>query len=391
VLTVPRTMHILLVEDDSDDYLITCDVLSDMPATEVSVTRACNYQEAIAALQHSHYDIALIDYQLGTETGLDVVRDAVNAGVDTPLILCTGHGDETLAVKALQAGARDYLVKSKITTECLERAFTHAIDKQILERQLAEQQAELEHANQQLARKNADIRSFHHTVSHELKNPLTAAMEFASILEDGLAGALNPEQLEYVGIIHGACTQMNRMIDDLLDAGRIENGKLALAPMPTDLGNALPPMVQAMAPLAEEAGIHLSLNVATDIPLLPLDTSRIRQVVTNLVANGIKFTHAGGRIDVTADMADAPGGMVRIAVADTGAGIPAEQLDMIFERFYQSDDDRDQGKGGLGLGLAICKGIIDLHHGRVEVQSTPGEGSRFSCLLPISGAESPGP
>jgi len=386
---VIRRLHILLVEDDSDDYLLTCETLEEMPATNVVITRASSYQEAMAALQYSHHDVALIDYRLGAETGLDVVRDAVNSGVETPLILFTGHGDETLAVDALQAGAKDYLVKSRITPEALERAFANAIGKQVLERELIEQRAELEYANQQLARKNADIRSFHHTVSHELKTPLTAAMEFASILEDGLAGELSPEQGEYVGIIRGACTQMNSMINDLLDASRIENGKLALTPEPTDLADALPPMVQAMTPLANEAGVDLHWEVAENMPTLPLDSTRIRQVVTNLVANGIKFTDSGGRIDVTASATDAPDGMVRIAVADTGAGIPAAQLEQIFERFYQSDDKRDQGKGGLGLGLAICKGVIDLHHGRIEVQSTPGKGSRFSCLLPISEAELP--
>jgi signal transduction histidine kinase len=388
-----QTIRTLLIEDDSDDYLLTCDMLEDVPDIHFDVTRGRTYEDGLNALLTGKFDIALVDYQLGAHTGLEVLKKAMAAGVITPMILFTGQGDEGLAVTALKEGALDYLVKGRVTSKALDRAIHNAMEKHRLTRQLAaqqhqlaEQKVELEIANAELARKNADIQSFQHTVSHELKNPLAAAQEFASILQEGLAGELTEDQLTYVGIIRDNCAQMGTMINDLLDASRIENGKLTLMPELLPVETLIPGIVQAMTPTARAAGITPTWHLDPDLPPVEADPARIRQLLTNLIANGIKFTPEGGNIVVSVTTVDEH---LCIAVEDTGVGIPSENLDLIFSRFFQSNDQRDQAKGGLGLGLAICKGIVDLHNGQIIVESELGKGSRFSCLLPIAPVAKP--
>ncbi|MBI5137950.1 MAG: response regulator [Nitrospirae bacterium] len=380
----------LLIEDDADDALLTREMLGDIRGSTFDIHHAPTYDEGLRQLLSGQFDVCLLDHRLGARTGIDLIREAVAAGADCPIILFTGQGDETLAVAALQLGARDYLVKGRVTPKALQRAIGNAIEKHTMERALAAHRAELEQANRELARKNADIQGFHHTVSHELKTPLTVAREFADILIEGLAGPLGAEQAEYLGIIRASCDHMATMINDLLDSSRIENGKLALHREPVDAAELVSGAVRAMGPAARERGIALACDCSGGLPALHADPARLNQVLANLIGNALKFTPPGGAVRVSV-APDPDGAFLRIAVSDNGVGIRADKLDAIFQRFYQVDDRRDQEKGGLGLGLSICKGIVDLHGGHIQVTSRAGTGSTFSCLLPTAPPEAAPP
>jgi PAS domain S-box-containing protein len=257
----------------------------------------------------------------------------------------------------------------------------------VTERKEAEQemrriQAQLEQMNRDLRAKNEEIQNFYHTLSHELKTPLTSAREFVSIVIDGLAGPLNETQREYLDIARESCNQMRVCINDLLDATRLETGKLSIEPKPASLGALVERVVAAMQPIAVERKISLSTIVDSDLPDIPLDENRILQVTNNLLANALKFTPEGGSVSVAVTEAPEQPEFLQVSVADTGRGIAREELDRIFDRLYQVKAGDAAAGQGIGLGLYLCRELVLLHGGCIEVQSQPGKGSIFRVLLP---------
>jgi signal transduction histidine kinase/DNA-binding response OmpR family regulator len=215
-------------------------------------------------------------------------------------------------------------------------------------------------------------------VAHDLRNPLsTVTMGSALLLEE----ATNPRQRNHAELVGRAAERMNRLIEDLLEAARVQNRKLRIEP------RAQPPLpvvneaVAMLRPLAESRSIELIARVGDNLPLVSMDAARVLQVLSNLVGNALKFTPAGGRIEIVCEEV---GDEVRFAVVDTGAGIPADQLPHIFGRFWQASD-RDVR--GIGLGLSIVRGIVETHGGRVWVESEPGQGTTFFFTLGAPGAE----
>jgi CheY-like chemotaxis protein/nitrogen-specific signal transduction histidine kinase len=245
-------------------------------------------------------------------------------------------------------------------------------------------QRQVERTNADLRRKNDEIQNFYHTLSHELKTPLTSAREFIAIVRDGLAGALSDTQREYLGIALDSCNQLRVCINDLLDATRLETGKLSMDLRPGDLGVVVQRAVTALQPLAIDRGIELICDVEPELPLVMLDERRIAQVVANLLNNALKFTPASGCIQVRVAREEATDAL-EVSVADSGRGIPADQLERIFDRLFQVKSGDASTEQGIGLGLYICRELVRLHGGEIRVQSAPGQGSTFSFALPPGG------
>ncbi len=240
--------------------------------------------------------------------------------------------------------------------------------------------AELEKVmQQQLATKD----QFLSHVSHELRSPLTAMYQFVTILRDGLAGELNPEQREYVDILFRNVRQLRSMIGDLLDATRADTGKLAFDPRRAPLSDMVGEVLETTLPTAAAKQIALASDVPGDLPLLFADPARVKQILTNLIENGLKFTPAQGAITVRAKIYDQDPGFLCIAVADNGCGITPEGTQKIFDRLYQETAAVDVNRQGLGLGLYICKQLVNLHGGKIWVESELGKGSVFYFTLPI--------
>lgn len=238
----------------------------------------------------------------------------------------------------------------------------------------------------QLVDRNAEIQLFYHTLSHELKTPLAAAREFVCLVRDGLAGPLNETQREYLDIARDSCDQIRRHVNDLLDATRLETGKLSIHRQPVSLAGLLERVVSVMQSEAARRQILLTSACEPDLPLVEVDGQRILQVLTNLVGNALKFTPAGGRVHLHAGRApDRPREELLVGVQDTGPGIPADQRERIFERLQQLDPpgDATTSRSGLGLGLYICRELVKLHGGRIWVESEPGQGSHFQFTLPL--------
>ncbi len=213
-------------------------------------------------------------------------------------------------------------------------------------------------------------------VAHDLRNPLnTITMGATLMLELIEPGSRVRQQAQ---MVHRAAERMNRLIQDLLDVRRIDSGRLAVEAKPESVQSLLTEATEMLRPLASAASLELSCGVDGGVPCVAADASRILQVLSNLVGNAIKFTAAGGRVRIHAETGSAE---VRLTVSDTGAGIPADQLPHIFGRYWQG---ARADRRGIGLGLAIAKGIVEAHGGRIWVESQVGVGSRFIFTLPVA-------
>jgi signal transduction histidine kinase/FixJ family two-component response regulator len=253
-----------------------------------------------------------------------------------------------------------------------------------IESRMRRTQARLRQINQDLKRRNREIQNFYHTLSHELKTPLTSAREFICIVRDGLSGPVNQTQLAYLETAMQSCDQLTACINDLLDATRLETGKLVLELKPGSAGALVQKVVGALRPQAAVRQIQLAYDIQPDLPEIPLDQHRLTQVISNLVTNAIKYTPPGGRVQIrVTDDPERPE-LLRIAVSDTGCGIAASEQERIFDRLYQVKSGDAATEQGVGLGLYLCRELVELHGGTIWVESTPGNGSTFTFVLPKS-------
>jgi two-component system phosphate regulon sensor histidine kinase PhoR len=219
-------------------------------------------------------------------------------------------------------------------------------------------------------------RDFVANVSHELRTPLAS---IKSVIETLQSGALDDSAAaqDFLSRADDEVDRMVRLVEELLELSRLESGQVPLAREPVEIEMFLAQAVERMRPQAERRGVKLDMEVAADLPMINGDAQRLEQVAVNLIDNAIKFTSAGGSVHVSAALKD---GAVAVVVADTGAGIPREDLLRVFERFYKADRARE--RRGTGLGLAVVRHTVEAHGGSVGVQSEEGHGSTFTFTLP---------
>ena len=244
---------------------------------------------------------------------------------------------------------------------------TLAMQNARLFREIAQKSHELEVASQHKSQFLANM-------SHELRTPLNAILGYTELIVDGIYGEVAGKPREVLERVQGSGRHLLGLINDVLDLSKIEAGQLTLAANDYSFHDIVQTVVSGVESLASEKHLKLTTNLAADLPVGCGDERRITQVLMNLVGNAIKFTDVG-EVEVRVG---APDGMFIASVADTGPGIPEEEQQRIFEEFQQVDSSSTRKKGGTGLGLAIAKRIVELHGGRIWVESTVGKGSTFS-------------
>ncbi len=219
-------------------------------------------------------------------------------------------------------------------------------------------------------------------MSHEMRTPLTVTM---GMLELALAGGLSPEQRGYLEAAQKSSETLLSLISDLLEISGIEEGEFPLKESPFALHRCIREVIEPFAASAEKKGIDLTLEIADEVPCEVVgDRKRLTQIMENLVGNAVRFTDKGNvRIGVTASAETGGVQEVRVVVNDSGVGIPPAALSNLFKKFSQVDDSLTRRFGGAGLGLAICRGLVERMGGRIAVESTPGQGSCFSFTLPL--------
>jgi signal transduction histidine kinase len=215
-------------------------------------------------------------------------------------------------------------------------------------------------------------------IAHELRSPLTNVRGYLEAINDGV---MQPDKAT-ISSIYDETVLLSRLIDDLQELSLAEAGELKLYRQPGDIAELVRQSITAIQAKASEKGLEVSSDVTLDLPPVNIDFLRIRQVLLNLLENALAHTPAGGRINIAAKLNP---GFVEVSVSDSGEGIPADEINNIFERFHRVDKSRSRSTGGSGLGLTIARYIVEEHKGKIRVQSEPGKGSRFSFTLPVAG------
>ncbi len=215
--------------------------------------------------------------------------------------------------------------------------------------------------------------------SHELRTPMTAIRGHAEMLSMGIFGNMTKDQLESLETIQRNTIRLDRIVDEIMDIETIQKNKIQLSLKSTDLKDAIRQSIETIDVLSKEKNIRINTSFSSNLKKIEIDEKRIIQVVTNLIENAIKNSPINSNIYITAEsLLD----NIQVTVEDQGRGIPKKQQKRIFDVFYQIDSYQDREVGGAGIGLAICKGIVEAHNGNIQVESQPGKGSKFTILLP---------
>jgi signal transduction histidine kinase len=343
--------------------------LAESVLRAAEVERVSCLEDGLNRLKEAEFDAVLLDLGLPDSDGLDTFALVAEAAGSAAVVVVTGMEDARLAEEAVGLGAQDYLTKSEHRPGDVGRSIDYAIRRRRVLLQL-------ERARD--AQLQAKDRFLSH-VSHELRSPLSVVHQFGSLLADGIAGPLSETQGEYLTVLMRNVAQLKVLIDDLLEVSRMQDGRMMLKVRTLALGEPLAAVVDAFRPTAAARNVELYVHVPA-LPTVVADPDRLHEVVGNLLENALKFTPDGGRIEVTATEV---GPHVRVTVRDTGPGVRPEDRERIFEQFFQADQADDTRRNGLGLGLYVCRGLVERQGGSMWVEGDGRPGAAISFTLPI--------
>jgi signal transduction histidine kinase len=290
---------------------------------------------------------------------VDELKSVIDSGVDDS------------ALEELQAQNRDL---AAVLAELEDKR----VELERVNRELTETNRELNDANTKL-RELAEMKEeFLALTTHDLRSPLTVISGVISFFTSGRLGQLSPEQKNMVSMMERNAQSLIELVNDLLDASKLESGSLRLDVTSFDFHSLAKDLIETMEPLAREKSIEFTLDANPDLPLIEADRAKLRRVLVNLVSNALKFTGRGGRVTVSAV---AENDRVRISVSDTGVGIAKADIDLLFDKYEQARNRATRGEKGTGLGLYITKQIVELHGSEIHVESELGKGSTFSFTV----------
>lgn len=371
-------LRILLVEDNPGDARLLRELLRESGSLAFELTHVDRLSEARERLATERADVVLLDLSLPDAHGLESVRGMLDAAAGAPIIVLTGLDDDATAVQAVQAGAQDFLVKGHVDGGLLVRSIRYACERKRLDlertRLLESERSAREIAEGAVRARDEMLRVVAHDLGNSLSAMLVTAKVLARTIPEDLAGGTALRRVENIRTL---AEQMQRLRQDLLDVALLEAGQLSIEPGPCSPESIVEQALERYRTVAEERSIELGGAASKDLAPVLADESRLLQVLANLMTNALKFTPEGGRVTICAEPAE---GGVRFTVQDSGPGIPEESLPRVFDRFWTTRRDNPTG---AGLGLAIARGIVEAHGGRIWAESRPGAGATFRLELPV--------
>jgi len=220
-------------------------------------------------------------------------------------------------------------------------------------------------------------------VAHELRTPMTSIKGYTDLILQGTMGEITDGQQHFLQIVRSNVERLSELINNLLDTSRIEAGRIKLNPKPISMPKIVHETCEGIAETVKERGLTLEIDEAPNIPTIDADRNAVIQILVNLLSNAYRYTPSGGKITVSIHSTDES---VTVEVADTGIGIAPEDQELIFEPFFRADHDMVTNQPGTGLGLSIVKSLVEMHGGKLQLQSALDQGSTFSFTLPLTQA-----
>jgi two-component system, sensor histidine kinase and response regulator len=358
---------ILIVDDDESFRKLLATTVHDEGYEVEDIGDA---QKAIVKAREKSYDIILLDVKMPGMTGIDALKVLKKESPMTDYIMLTGVHDISIAVEAVKLGAREFLTKP-FESEYLLQQLRSTLRARAAENKLREAEA-----------------NFSSKLLYDLRNPLSTIQSGIGFLQKGMAGPLSDQQQVVLGHIGANTEKILTLLSDMIDLSKFETGKVEIEKTPVNFDEFIPRVCEEFATLAKAKKINFSARAATNLPTVIIDIQKVGQVVKNLLDNAIKYTNEGGSIGVDVnlvkpDTADPVKEYVEIKVKDTGAGISAEELPFVFDKYKEFLTGKASAKKTTGLGLAICRNIVEAHRGRMWVDSEVNRGSTFTVLLPV--------
>jgi signal transduction histidine kinase len=407
-----EAISVLLVEDDEDDYVLMSQLLKEAQQP-FRIEWHQTLASGIACLGQNTFDVVILDLTLPDSVGWETFTSMREHAPLMPVILMTGIEDNELAIRAVHAGAQDYLVKGSVGTDVMVRAIQYAIERKSTEASLRRYQdrleelvhdrtEELEKANVHLTeeigvRKQTEqsLRDaitkleehdraktqFVTNVSHELKTPLASMSYAVGNLLKGVMGPVPDKVKTYLEMVRDDAQRLHRTICDILDLSRLEADTMQLEQATIPFGRFVVRTLDAVALETEEHEVSLQVDIQHPVGFAACDATKMERVLLNIVRNAITYSTPGGIIDIQVSRLEGSPDMLQFFVTDSGIGIPKEYLNKVTERYFRVGDHVD----GMGLGLAIAKDVITLHGGTIALESPPTGrdcGTRVTLTIP---------
>ncbi len=364
-----KVIKILLVDDDEDDFLIIGRIFEAIPDSPFQLNWCSNYADAKEMIDKRQHDIYLIDYRLGVQTGLELLEYAQPYKRSEPFILLTGVGDREIEKKSMKLAAADYLVKGSFNAELLARTLYYSLERKQFEEQRLKYLIELNRAKDE----------FISLASHQLRTPATGVKQYLGMVLEGFVGELTDSQRSILEKANESNERQLRIVSDLLKVAQVDAGKVRLRKTEVDVTALIKDVIKEQRKTFEKRRQTIEFVPHKDDMKMHFDRDTIRMVLENLIDNAGKYSGEDKTVVVKLAEGDDE---ARIAIIDKGVGIKPEDQDRLFEKFSRIDNPLSTQVGGTGLGLYWAKKIIDLHQGKLTLESVAGEGTKFTIHLP---------
>jgi signal transduction histidine kinase len=365
-MTDEHKPRVLVVDDEDDFRMLIADALNE---EGYEVTEAKDGEEAVRLTRQSTFDLALLDVRMPALNGIEVLEIMRKESPTTDCLMLTGSQEIHIAVQAIKIGAKEFLSKVQPLEELLNRI------RNVLRAHLAETRIkELQSA-------------FTSKLLYNLLTPLRTIKSSIEFIEQESMGKLSDQQRSIFANIDSAICTMDAILNDMIDLSMFESGRVELEKFPTNLDELVPAICSRYQIQAESKKITLGSEVTGTIPTVEVDPAKIEQVINNLMDNALKYTSEGGSIDVNVSTRTLPDEgdnreYIAVVIADSGVGIPADMIPLLFDKNQIFIDGKLPERKTTGLGLLLCRNIIEAHDGKIFAESQVGKGTKFTFLIP---------